>query len=282
MTPPPLRSEAEGRHQKRHAQVMWVLVPGGLALILAGIGAGVGSAPGMEAPYYELFWRMGAWACGIVAIVAAAVAAVAELNLSTNARRRRAGGAQANHAGDDRGRAYAREWVRAQRVRDGLIEGRMPSAIAPHGLATRPGETLFVDTRAVYSRYVAAVESSSTGLPAFVSAGLMVTGTYRRDRTWLEAQCAPFWRRPVSVRVVCSDQRIAVHTGQRWASFPYTAMTAIYPEVGDATLVCEFAAAPPLLLRGAAIPTVALLTVHQTAGADAVRTHPALGVLVDE
>lgn len=266
----------------QRAQVMSVLIPGGLALILAGVSSGVGSAPGMEAPYYELFWRVGAWACAIVAIVAAAVAAVAELNLSTNARRRRARGAQANHAGADRDQAYAREWVRAQRVRDGLIEGRMPPVIAPHGLAARPGETFFVDTRAVGSRYTGAVDSPSTGLPAFVSAGLMVTGTYRRHRTWLEAQCAPFWRRPVSVRVVCSDQRITVHTGRKRLSFPYAAMTAIYPAVGDATLVCEFAATPPLLLRGAAIPTVALLTVRQSAGADAVRTHPALGVLVDE
>ncbi len=73
-----------------------------------------------------------------------------------------------------------------------------------------------------------------------------------------------------------------MHAGKKWLSFPYAAMTAIYPEVGEATLVCEFAPTPPLLLRGAAIPTVALLTVQQTGGVDAVRTHHALGVLVDE
>ncbi|WP_424711919.1 hypothetical protein [Microbacterium sp. SLBN-111] len=233
----------------------------------------------MEAPYYALFWRMGAGACGIVAIIAAAVTAVAELNISADARDWRAGGARTDKNGVNRTQAYSREWIRAQRVREGLAAGRMPQAIAPHDPAPQPGEAFFVDTRAVCSRYTAAVDSSATGTPAFVSAGLIVTGTYRRQRTWLEAQYVRFWRRPASVRVVASDRRIAVHAGKKWLSFPYAAMTAIHPEVGEATLVCEFAATPPLLLRGAAIPTVALLTVHQTTGADAVRTHPALGVL---
>lgn len=56
----------------------------------------------MEAPYYELFWRLGAWVCGIVAIGAAAVAAVAELNRSIDARPRQAGGARADRGGAER------------------------------------------------------------------------------------------------------------------------------------------------------------------------------------
>ncbi len=282
MTPPPLQTEIEARGQVRQARILSFSIPGGLALLFAAISSGVGLAPGLDAPYYAFFWQVGAGLCGVVAVVAAVVAVDGELSQVIDARRRRVGSVQGSRGGGSRSQVYAREWVRAQRVRRALIEGRMPPAITPKSLTTQPGETFFVDTRAAYSRYAATVDSPSTGRPAFVNAGLMVAAPYRRQHTWLEAQCAQLWRRPVPVRVACSDHRIAIHTGKRWLSFPYAAMTAVYPEVSEATLVCEFATSPPLLVRGAAIPIVALITLHQTAGADGIRMHPALGALLEE
>jgi len=78
---------------------------------------------------------------------------------------------------------------------------------------------------------------------------------------------------------VASNQRLLCQVGGRWLSFHYSAMTAVYPEVGDWTLITQYGGTSPLMLSGLHVPAAALFTVLGTHGPDAVAVHPSLQML---
>lgn len=148
------------------------------------------------------------------------------------------------------------------------------------------GEVFFYDLRAVYERYYGQDVSYTPsggfffGSPAFILAGMAVTGLANSSRRRAaEAQAQTQWREYEPARVIVSNHRILCLVRGQWLSFSYGAMTAVYPEVAQATLVCEFRGAPPLRLRGADVPIAAVMTVFATHGLEAVAEHPSLQVL---
>jgi hypothetical protein len=175
-------------------------------------------------------------------------------------------------------------WTHAQALRASLIAREIPAAIRVWEVVPNPGEVMFFDFSADYARYYGrdVTYSQSGGFffghPAFVLAGLAATSignTSRRNAAVTASQAT--WRERQPARVVVTNQRLVCHAGGHWLSFPFSSMTAVYPEVDRWTLICEFGdSAEPLLLAGPQSALISVMTVLLTYGADAVAEHPSL------
>jgi hypothetical protein len=175
-------------------------------------------------------------------------------------------------------------WSRAQALRASLTAREIPPAIRVWEVVPNIGEVMFFDLSADYARYYGrdVQYSQSSGFffghPAFVIAGLAATGignTRRRNAAVTASRAT--WRELQPARVVVTNQRLVCHAGGQWLSFPYSSMTAVYPEVDRWTLICEFGGtAEPLLLAGPDAALIGVMTVLLTHGSDAVAEHPSL------
>lgn len=202
----------------------------------------------------------------------------------------RAGGTRVDAAGSaapvGADAAAAAAWAEAARLRRSVLAREVPRTMAVWEIVPEQGEVFFYDLRAVYERYYGQDVSYTPsggfffGSPAFILAGMAVTGLANSSRRRAaEAQAQTQWREYEPARVIVSNHRILCLVRGQWLSFSYGAMTAVYPEVAQATLVCEFRGAPPLRLRGADVPIAAVMTVFATHGLEAVAEHPSLQVL---
>ncbi|MFT2708056.1 hypothetical protein [Clavibacter zhangzhiyongii] len=189
-------------------------------------------------------------------------------------------------AAQDLATRSAAGWAEACRLRAAILRGEPLRSITVWDVVLEPGEVLLYDVPADYERYygrdVTYTRSSGffVGSPAFVLGGMAATmiGNASR-RSAAEAQAAEQWRELQPVRLVISDRRLLCQVGGRWLAFWFAGMTAVYPEVREWALVCQFADAEPLRLRGVDAPIAAVLTVLGAQGLDAVRDHPSLQAL---
>lgn len=189
----------------------------------------------------------------------------------------------------DRGRSASDAWERARAARFALLHHQVPVAIQQWDVVPYAGEVFFARAQLTYARYYGkdvTYSRSSTialGNPAFVVGALAVTAIANSSaRSRATAEAAPQWREWQTSAVYISNRRFAVHAGARWLSFDYSAMTAVYPEVSAATLVCQFEHAEPLLLSGDDAALAAVFSMLQTHGLDALREHPSLPALDSE
>ncbi|QIS43014.1 hypothetical protein GW571_13170 [Clavibacter capsici] len=189
-------------------------------------------------------------------------------------------------AAEDLAARSAAGWAEACRLRTSLLRGQAPPGIAVWDVVAEPGEVFLYDVQADYERYygqdVTYQRSSGflVGSPAFVVAGMAVAAIGDASRrSAAEAQAAAQWRELQPVRLVISDRRLLCQAGGHWLSFWYAGMTAVYPEVAEWALVCQFPDVEPLRLRGVDAPIAAVITVLGTQGIDALRDHPSLRAL---
>ncbi|MFT7765567.1 hypothetical protein [Clavibacter tessellarius] len=189
-------------------------------------------------------------------------------------------------AAQDLAARSAAGWAEACRLRAAILRGEAPPAITVWDVVLEPGEVLLYDVQADYERYygrdVTYTRSGGlfVGSPAFVLGGMaatMIGNASRRNAA--EAEAAEQWRELQPVRLVISDRRLLCQVGGRWLAFWYAGMTAVYPEVREWALVCQFPDAEPLRLRGVDAPIAAVITVLGTQGIAAVRDHPSLQAL---
>jgi hypothetical protein len=184
----------------------------------------------------------------------------------------------------DRWTASEAAWREARRLRRSLLEHRVPPTIAVWEVVPQPGEVFFSDAAVEYERYYGQAVAPGGGprfffgTPAVMLAGLAVsTLSSASARRSAEAQARDRWREHQHVRLVVSNQRLICLAGGQWLSFPYSAMTAVHPEVADWALVCEFdGLTAPLRLRGVEAPIAAVMTLFGTHGLDGVANHPGL------
>lgn len=177
-------------------------------------------------------------------------------------------------------------WDAARLLRDDLISGQVPPTIAIWEIVPRVGEVMLLDLPAEYSRYygrdVSYDRSSGFffGHPLFVVAGLAATAVGNASRrSSAEAQARQQWREQQPTRVVVTNQRLACLVGGQWLSFDYGAITAVYPETGSWTLICQFSSAEPLRLSGHGAPLISVITVMMTHGREALVGHPNIKAL---
>ena len=174
-------------------------------------------------------------------------------------------------------------WSHAEHLLGDLLRRQTPATIRVWDLIPNQGEVFFSDASATYARYYGrdvSYSRSSTfafGHPAFVLAALgasAIGNASRRSRA--ESIAREQWREHQSVRLVVSNQRLICQVGGQWLSFYYSAITAMYPEVEQWTLICQFDSAPPIMLHGEYIPAASVITTLMTHGLEALEEHPSL------
>jgi len=177
-------------------------------------------------------------------------------------------------------------WRRSRSLRAQLARREVPPAITVWDVVPMQGEVFFLDRSAHYARYYGQDVYYSTqggfffGHPLFVAAGLGLTAAINSSRrSQAQAAAREQWREEQWVRVVVSNQRVLCLVGGQWLSFFYGGMTAVYPEVGQWTLICQFSDTSPMLLSGPDVPEIALMTVLMTHGPEALEQHPSLAPL---
>jgi hypothetical protein len=175
-------------------------------------------------------------------------------------------------------------WSAAGLLRSHLIERHVPPAISVWEIVPDAGELMFLDVPATYSRYYGTFAATTRtvgyffGNPTFVLSGIEATAIDEAaHRHASDVASRPSWREWQESRVVVTNKRILCQVAGRWVSFYFSSITAVYPEVAEWTLVCEFGDADvPLLLTGPQAPIVAVMTVLATHGLDGLRDHPSL------
>lgn len=178
---------------------------------------------------------------------------------------------------------FAAGWESARRLRSALIRREIPEQIQVWDVVPNAGEAFFADGAASYARYYGQdVPYTQTGSfffghPLFVAAGISLSAaTNAARRSNAEAAAHAQWREHQTVRLLVSNQRLMCNVNGQWLSFYYDAIAAVYPEIRQWTLVCQFHSTSPLLLHGASAPTAALIAVLMSHGHHAVEHHPSL------
>ncbi|RUQ98184.1 hypothetical protein [Labedella endophytica] len=177
-------------------------------------------------------------------------------------------------------------WSDAEHLLAALSRREAPATIRVWDLVPNQGEVFFYDVPSSYARYYGrdVTYSQSSGFafghPAFVLAavGASAIGNVSR-RSQAEAMAREQWREHQGVRLVVSNQRLLCQVGGQWLSFYYSAITALYPETEQWTLVCQFDSTSPLMLRGEYVPSASLITTLMTHGVEALEEHPSLARL---
>lgn len=235
-------------------------------------------------------WSFLAFALVLVGVVAPVVALVRSAVRGHRAfrhwRRGRGHYTKAEATQGQREHASSQAWAHARALQVRLSRREVPQAINIWDVVANPGEVFFLDVPADYARhYGMDVTYSQTsafyfGRPAFVLAGLGATALSNSARRNAAAQQgAAQWRERQPCRLVVSNQRLMCQVGGRWLSFHFSAVTAVYPEVSEWSLITQYDSTSPLLLSGVHVPAAALFTVLATHGVEAVSAHPSLRAL---
>ncbi|NGN82977.1 hypothetical protein [Arthrobacter silviterrae] len=177
----------------------------------------------------------------------------------------------------------ARSWAQARHLRSCLLRGEAPQAVQVWDVVANPGEVFFMDVPADYARHygmdVTFTQTSGIyfGRPAFVLAGLGLTAmSNAAKRNAANRQAAVQWRERQPCRLVVGNQRLLCQVGGQWLSFYFSAVTAVYPEIDNWSLITQYGSTSPLMLSGEHVPSAALFTVLATHGVEAVSAHPSL------
>ncbi len=184
----------------------------------------------------------------------------------------------------NREHAFAAGMQQGKAIRRTLMDRHLPPSIQVWGLIPRMNEVFFLSGSADYSRFYGTTVTyggSTTvafGRPAWVAASLIgsaVGNSIARNRA--EQLARAQWREFQPLQVLVSNQRIVCNVaGRGWLSFDYGAMTAIYPDPENFSIICEFRSTEPMMLNGPMVPSLANIAVLMTHGHGALTEHPAL------
>jgi hypothetical protein len=275
---------------RRHLRWVVPLAAGVVAVIALSLLSSAASAAATGGTVTAMSFVSPALALGVpvVAVVAIALTVRGALGTFRDWRHRTGRFTAAERGAElarvDRWTASEAAWREARRLRRSLLEHRVPPTIAVWEVVPQPGEVFFSDVTVEYERYYGQAVAPGGGprfffgTPAVMLAGLAVsTMSSASARRSAEAQARDRWREHQHVRLVVSNQRLICLAGGQWLSFPYSAMTAVHPEVAEWALVCEFdGLTAPLRLRGVEAPIAAVMTLFGTHGLDGVANHPGL------
>jgi len=219
------------------------------------------------------------WSFAIVGFILSVSGAVRTFRESRQARRdARDEDARREQANRERQAATEQAWEASRYLRWSIANSQNPSPIPVWDIVPHPGEKFFYDLTAAYARFhgVTPILNRSDGFyaghPIFVAA-VIPSGAQTAPATIAALEQ---WQEPQDARVVVSNARLICFVGGQVQSFPYSDMTAVYPEVEHRLLICQLKSEQPLLLTGPTVPLAAVITVRVALGPDAVANHPSL------
>lgn len=181
---------------------------------------------------------------------------------------------------------YQAGYGRAAQMCRVLCAGGQPATLQSHTVMTAPGERILWQMQAEYRRFYGQDVTYGQGGffafgPPLFTIGMLAGSAVvnRSARKNAEALAAAQWREFQYSPVLVTDRRLVIHANGQWFSFYYGAITAVYPEADQFTLVLDFEGTEPLRLEGPDVPTASVLVLHHTQGPHAVAAHPSLANL---
>lgn len=198
---------------------------------------------------------------------------------------RRSGGHlnKAERAQADLQRTYDEAWSAARVLTAGLRRGQAPPAQEVWGVVLEPGESVHLFINADYARFYGLngtyVHTSGFfwGRPSFVLAGVGLAALANRSRRRAaQAVSLQQWREKQHTQMFLTDRKIIAQVNGRWLSFPYSQISACYPEPENCSLVLEFYSYEPLLIGGPEAPLAIAYLVWALYGEHGLAAHPAL------
>lgn len=273
------------RHLRWVIPVLCIPVVYVTALSIAGA---IAQTPGFQESVELGFLNLGILLVAFAAIVTAIVLAIVGGVKTFRAWRRRNGHYSPAESAQQLREVHSRlGWSAAITLRNTLLQREVPPTVQVWEVIPERDEVFFFDVVMGYERYYGQDVTYGRsggfffGHPAFVVAGLVASGIGNAARRQsAQAQAQTQWREGQQARVLVTNRRLVCLVGGEWVSFYYSAMTAVYPEVRDWALVCEFnGITSPLRLSGPNAPIAAVMTVFATHGLDAVAQHPSLQAL---
>lgn len=103
---------------------------------------------------------------------------------------------------------------------------------------------------------------------------------YRQVPVWLIAFDHGHWASPSPVQAIVTDQRLICRlTTAQLASLPWCGVIGLHVDLPHARVTLDDADGMPIMICGAAAPTIAVSAVAFTYGPSALLTHPALDCL---
>lgn len=274
---------------KRHLR--WVIpglcIPVVYVTALSIVSA-IAQTPGFQQSVELGFLNLGILLVAFAAIVTAIVLAIVGGVRTFKAWRRRNGHYSPAESAQQLREVHSQlGWSAAITLRNTLLQREVPPAVQVWEVVPERDEVFFFDVVMGYERYYGQNVTYGRsggfffGHPAFVVAGLVASGIGNAARRHsAQAQAQTQWREGQQARVLVTNRRLICLVGGEWVSFYYSAMTAVYPEVRDWALVCEFSGiTSPLRLSGPNAPLAAVMTVFATHGLDALAQHPSLQTL---
>lgn len=172
--------------------------------------------------------------------------------------------------GNDKALAEAsrREWDLAVDWTRWLLAGNHPQPITMWGLVLDPGETVYLQTTAKYSRLYGGDGSYTAsggfylGSPGFVLGMMALNGAVnasRRANARRDMQL--LWRDLQDVAVIGTNYRLICNVqGHGWLSFYFNAVSEFYPEPAKWMVTFAFQNSEPLRLEGLTAPTLAVFS----------------------
>lgn len=156
-------------------------------------------------------------------------------------------------------------WEAAERLAENIAAGgRLPALVSPLVLETGEALHATADTDAwrfqgVDVTYVHRHGFAFGGPITFGVAAVATTATNRRARAEAERMAAPQWRPLGQVPVMATSHRLLVFHEGSWASVWYEAIRQMRPVLAEGRLELFFEDDPPYLLRGPAVPYLAVV-----------------------
>lgn len=174
-------------------------------------------------------------------------------------------------------------WADAEQMMSRLSWGDPPPPLTVWGVVLYPGEQAHLQLELTYSRLyghdVTYQRGSSLyiGPPGMILAatvGSMIGEAAAKSRAKQAAMIC--WRDHLHTTAILTDRRVICQVDGQWASFHYSGVTALYPDLPNRSVVLEFADTVPLRLQGLAAPSAMAYLCWAIYGAAKLREHPAL------
>lgn len=169
---------------------------------------------------------------------------------------------------------YMQWWDYAQQIARALWAGIPLPAINVYGPVLEPGESAYLSSQAIYSRFAAGDGRYTTldclllGPPAFTVSALALQGIVNhRRKIAAQRNAAPIWRNTSAAHVILTSDRLLTNSPSGWLSFWHETVQEFYINLHKWTMAIGFGGqCPPLRLTGACIPSLSVLTAHRIWG----------------
>ncbi|MCW2902437.1 MAG: hypothetical protein JWO67_4702 [Streptosporangiaceae bacterium] len=174
-------------------------------------------------------------------------------------------------------------WTEGERMMSRLSRDDPPAPLTVWGLVLHPGEQAHLQLPLTYSRYYGHDVTYSGGGGFYVgppgvilaaAVGNLIGEAAAASRA--REAAAPRWRDHQVSTVILTNRRLICQVEDRWASFHYSGVTAVYPDLANRGVVLQLADTVPLRLHGLGAPSAMVYLCWALHGAAKLRHHPAL------